>query len=322
MQEIIDKIKQDYTPFDGYQMIAIPKFKSFYLGIDSNENIVFMIQPNNESPTITSVSSKGKYLDVNFDAKCEITTDGKIISDSFTILTLKTCNEFFIKIFYSICYDLIEMLGDVPDRTNIIHHVEVLRDLFGKALKKASITEIGLWGELFVIESSNNLMLLIDSWHKLPKQTFDFNDGDSKLEIKTTTLNERIHSFSLNQLKKAKESSSLICSVMTSQIDLGKSVSDLFEEINKKINPDYRLKLREKIMDVSGDNLQEFTNKFDYNSALLSIKMFDSLKIPSINSNLIPAEISDVKFKVNMENIEFYVQNTNSSTLIKQINHQ
>ena len=321
MKNIINKIKQNHFNYDGFKMVLIPDYKSFYLGIDSNENIVFMIKPNNQKEPVAYVSSRGKYLDVLFDMECEINTNGCIINDSFTILTLKTNNDFFVKIFYSICFDLIEMLGDCPDKSKIIKHVEVFRDLFGKTLKKTSITEIGLWGELLVIESSDDLPLLIDSWHKLAKQTFDFNDGLTKLEVKTTTLNERIHSFSLNQLKKSKETTSLICSIMTSQIDLGKSVSDLFEKINSKITPEYRLKLKEKIMDVAGSDLEIFTNKFDYNTAVLAMKIFEPEKIPSIKSINIPNEISEVRFKVNLEDIDTYTRISNIPNLIKNINH-
>lgn len=321
MKNIINKIKQDNTHFEGFQMVLIPDYQSFYLGIDSDENIVFMIKPNDQSQSVTYVSSKGKYLDVFFDMECQINTNGQIISNCFTILTLKTSNDFFKKIFYSICRDLIEMLGDNPNKSEVVNHVEVFRDLFGKALNKASITEIGLWGELLVIESSDDLMFMIDSWHKIPKQTFDFNDGLSKLEVKTTTLNNRIHSFSHNQLKKARESSSLICSVITSQIDLGKSVSDLFETINSKITHQYRLKLKDKVMDVAGSDLEKFTNKFDYNSATLAMKMYEAKKIPFIASSSIPREISEVKFKVNFENLKSYIVNSDTPNLIKKINH-
>lgn len=321
MKNIINKIKQDSTGFEGFQMLLIPDYQSFYLGIDSDENIVFMIKPNDQSQPVTFVSSRGKYLDVFFDTECQINTNGQFINDSFTILTLKTNNDFFKKIFYSICHDLMEMLGDNPDKSEVVNHVEVFRDLFGKALKKATITEIGLWGELLVIESSDDLMFMIDTWHKLPKQTFDFNDGVSKLEVKTTTMNERIHSFSLNQLKKAKESSSLICSIMTSQIDLGKSVSDLFESINSKLTTEYRLKFQNKLMDVAGSDLENFTNKFDYNSATLHMKMYEAKKIPSIDSSSIPSEISGVKFKVILEDLKSYDIDSNTPNLIKKINH-
>ena len=321
MKNIIDKIKKEQIDSEGYQMILIPKYKSFYLGIDSDDNTVFMIKPNDQSQQVTSVSSKGKYLDVLFDMKCQIKTNGQNINDTFTILTLKTGNEFFIKIFLSVCNDLIKMLGDYPDRLVITNHIEVFRDLFGKALKKATITEIGLWGELLVIETSSDMMFLIDCWHKLPKQTFDFNDGVSKLEVKTTTLNERIHSFSLNQLKKAKESSSLICSIMTSQIDLGKSVCDLFESINSKLTTEYRLKFQNKLMDVAGSDLENFTNKFDYKSATLDMKMYEAKKIPSIDSSSIPSEISGVKFKVILEDLKSYEVESNTPNLIKKINH-
>ena len=117
---------------------------------------------------------------------------------------------------------------------NVVNSLESLRDLFRKTLNNSSKTELGLWGELFVIETSNNKELLIDSWHKKSKQIIDFNDGNSKLEVKTTQRSERVHSFSLNQLETIKSYSSLVYSIMTSEIELGISVLDLYEKIHKK----------------------------------------------------------------------------------------
>ena len=99
MKKIINKIIQDNNYFEGFQMVLIPDYQSFYLGIDSDENIVFMIKPNDQSQSVSYVSSRGKYLDVFFDMECQINTDGQVINDSFTILTLKTKNDFFKKYF-------------------------------------------------------------------------------------------------------------------------------------------------------------------------------------------------------------------------------
>lgn len=108
---------------------------------------------------------------------------------------------------------------------------------------------------------------------------------------------------------------------MTSQIDLGKSVSDLFESINSKLTTEYRLKFQNKLMDVAGSDLENFTNKFDYNSATLDMKMYEAKKIPSIASSSIPSEISGVKFKVILEDLKSYDVDSNTPNLIKKINH-
>ena len=156
MEKLIDKIKKDCSSFEGFNMMSIPGFDSYLIGVDQKDNIVFMIKPNKESETKTVNSSRGKYLDIFYDMECQITANGKVVSDNFTILNLKTTNNFFEKIFYSICQDLVIILGDTPSYISVVEFLEVLRDLFRKTLIKASKTEIGLWGELFIIASSNN----------------------------------------------------------------------------------------------------------------------------------------------------------------------
>ena len=146
MKNIIEQIETNTDTFDGFHTLPIPKYDSFYLGLDKDKNLVFTIKANEKSDPANFVSSKGKYLDVLFDTECEISSDGKILSDKFTVLLLKSNNIFFKKIFLSVCEDLIEMLGDKPYLTDVVNHVEVFRDIFGKATKKGKISEIGCVG--------------------------------------------------------------------------------------------------------------------------------------------------------------------------------
>ena len=134
------------------------------------------------------------------------------------------------------------------------------------------------------------------------------------MEVKTTTKNERIHSISLNQILKSIETESLICSIMTSKIDLGLSVFDLKENIALKINAVYKHKLNEKVTISIGDKWLEFTNKYDYLTAENSMNYYNAIDVPKIDPICIDPKVSNVKFNINLETTQkidiLHVRNT------------
>ena len=303
MKDTISELRLDKKHTDGFLVKSLPGNSSFFVGIDNNNCIVFLIKPKDNSTPKQPNSSRGKFLDVIFDTECEIETPNGTVKDNFTILSLKSNEELMERIFLNVCSDLSELLGDNPEYIDVINIVNSLRDMFSKILRGSKKEETGLWGELFIIYISLDKELLIDSWHINPRDTFDFNDGNTKLEVKTTTRNERIHAIKLNQIVKSIESGSLICSIMTSQIELGVSVLDLVEKISSKVNITYKQKLMEKVFESAGENFNRFVHKFDLETAKISYKFYDANKIPSVDQEYISKEVSNVKFDVSLENV-------------------
>ena len=70
-------------------MVSIKKYESYMIGIDRENNLVFMIQPNKNSQPKQVSSSRGRYLDIFYDMDCEIVQNGKVVNDNYTILNLK-----------------------------------------------------------------------------------------------------------------------------------------------------------------------------------------------------------------------------------------
>jgi hypothetical protein len=253
--------------------------------------------------TQNAISSIGKYLDISFNTTCEFKIQDNSHVGEFTLLTLKTQEALMNRIFVSLCEDLIELICDEPSYDRVIEVVNGLKELFVNFLRPSTNTEIGLWGELFVISQAQNIENAIDSWHIDPYDTFDFNDGHKKMEVKTTTNNERVHSISLNQILKSIESNSLICSIMTSKIDLGLTVLDLKEKISETLDSNYKKKINNKVTLSAGDQWSYFINKYDFNTAKISMKYFNADCIPKIDQHSIDPNISGVKFSVNLETV-------------------
>ncbi|MDA7580380.1 PD-(D/E)XK motif protein [Crocinitomicaceae bacterium] len=296
-------LELDFDPI-YFVIFNVENSESFFFGKDPENNLIFLIKPDNTSSTISANSSRGKFLDISFNTTCEFKIKGKKNVGNFTLLTLKTDKLLLKNIFISLCSDLIELIGEKPSYDRVVNVVKGLRELFINFLRPAIKNEIGLWGELFVISQAKNIENAIDSWHINPSDTFDFNDGKHKMEVKTTVQNQRIHAISLNQILKSIESESLICSIMTSKIDLGVSVFELTEIISVKINSVYKQRLNEKVIKSAGDKWIDFTNKYDYSTAENSMKYYKATYIPKIDPAGIDPNISNVKFSVNLESTD------------------
>lgn len=299
MREIVENLKMSKANSDGFPMEFINKF--YMIGIDSDGFMTFMIQPVDNYTSSAALSSNGKYLKVDYYHVYETKSSNEVTIGRHIKLTLKSTEEFFENIFISICEELMDLIGQKPIYDDAINYVEGIIKLFSKAIKKRSITELGLWGELLLIDMCSNKNEVINSWHRDAKDTFDFNNGVEKIEVKTTVRNERIHKFSYNQLKKGADNDAVACSLVTSQIDKGLSVSDLYISIIEKIDRQTQSILNEKIIDICGDSLEGFTNKYDHIGAVNSIEFYHMKQIPNLEANHIPAELSNIKFDVFME---------------------
>ena len=184
MNKQVEILRAKGVPSAGYNVLDIEGYSSYRIGIDTEQNIIFLIKSFEEGNERTMNSSKGRHLDVLFNVSCEISVGDKIENGIYTILSLKTRSDFFEVIFLNVCQDLVQILGDSPLLIDVIEAVESLRELFRASTGRARAKELGLWGELVVINSSSDPEHMIDSWHVSPKDTFDFNDGASKMEVK------------------------------------------------------------------------------------------------------------------------------------------
>ena len=220
---------------DTFLVEKFETYQKHYIGIDNEKNVALLINNINSQNKIIA-SFKGKHLEVYFDKKVELTDDNGYMTSRFTVLKLvnnsKNAQWYFIKI----CSLLLDNLGEIPEISNVEKEVKSLKDIFSNLNKKPLKDEIGLWGELFVISIQENIELAVKAWHVSNTNRIDFNDGKTKLEVKTTTSNVRKHNFKLNQLRTHFKENVLIGSVITEEIDNGISVMDLINKIENKLD--------------------------------------------------------------------------------------
>ncbi len=299
----LETIKKGIITEDNiYHVIPFEGYKSHFIGINNENHIALLLKTvnlNNKG----FVNFKGKNLRILFERESSVNNDGVDKKDRFTVLHLisdkKSTKDYFIEI----CKLLLENLGESPKLTLVQKELENVKDIFLNLHKNRIKEELGLWGELYLIYAQENKVKAVSSWHMNAKDRIDFNSGSIKVEVKTTLSNERKHVFKLNQLRNHYKENVLICSIMTVEIENGLSISDLVRKIGADIDFKTKLKLKEKISSVLGNELLTLNfRSFDETTARESLRLYNSNEVPAIEKECFSQEITNVSFTTNLTN--------------------
>lgn len=289
---------------DIYFFVDIPNVKYHKLGITEKGCPIFFIKCDDKDKK--KYPSYNLGIDVDFGEDCNISNGKKKITGKYTLITLKENSENLLPYFLDIVLIVVKSIPPNSSLQLVKSEIDKLVDMFSNMLGKGTGDIQGLWAELLIIEQSKNPEYLISSWHVVKTSLFDFNNGEDKLEIKSTKNNERKHTFSFNQLISNKSSNLIIGSVLVAITGQGKNVFDLINSIEKRIkNQDLVFTLRRVVLETLGDKINEAHNiYFDYASAKDSMAFFDINDIPKFNPNSIPLEISNIHFDCDLSNLK------------------
>ncbi|MBR4453072.1 MAG: PD-(D/E)XK motif protein [Bacteroidales bacterium] len=263
-----------------------------------------------EDTNATTQNVKRENLSVEYNVPCTIVEDDiKTTEGFYTIITLTThdveLQESFIELFALV----LAKYQKNPRVKDISYELDKLITIF-EALSRPPKKKVqGLWGELLVIESSSNPDALIHAWHSQPDAKYDFSIGTDKIEVKTTSTEQRVHRFSLDQLNPSEHSRLLVASITVRESAKGQtglSIYDLYDKICEQVeSPETRLLMYTVILNTLGqDAIKAGKIYFDYTEASDSLAFFNAEEIPSISKENIHPLITGVKFYSNVSNLE------------------
>jgi hypothetical protein len=306
LKKLLDQlVGQDYEGSENYPVTEIPSVDRHKIGLTNSGCPIFFIN--------CDVPSENKGLDYNlemisikFNQRCNLNSKTGISQeDIYTIIQLKESSLDLENYFLDIMYLFLNNLPKHLSLTTLKVEITRLINLFNKISQPPKNTIQGLWSELLVIEQSENPSYLIKSWHVGKEDQFDFNNGEDKIEVKSTSKKVRIHTFANEQLQPNENSKLLIVSVLVQQTGLGTSIFDLVELIGDRlIEPEDTLKLSEMVATTLGMDLANADSRFfDYNFACENIAFFDYSVIPRISTTNIPLEITNVHYDVNLTSV-------------------
>lgn len=304
--EIYKKLKTNSSSeIDGFNVASIPTVKNHKIGISQKGLPIFFIKCY-ESNQGNAIDTNLEFISVQYNKECQLLSNSKKTEDGiYTVISLNTDSLDLQEYFLEIVSIVIKKLPDEPELKELRFEVEKLINLFSKLSQPPLKTIQGLWGELLVIELSKSPIYFVQAWHKSKMDKFDFNDGKDKIEVKSTSKNRRVHTFSLEQLNPNLNSNLIIASLFANETGVGKSVFDLVKMIEKKTkNDDLIIRINEIIADTLGSSFERaFDTYFDYQLAIDTLKYYTSESIPSIDIKCIPKEVSNVHFESDLTDI-------------------
>ena len=317
--KLLDKINSlkvpDSKDLNTFSAKEIKKNSNHLIGINSKQEIAILF----DSKEPKSKGDALEYIQLTHNQNCSILEDKNTKNKNFSVLKCSIENirikELFLKLLENIVLEMPNQISqkEISDLTRDIF------DLFEKITKPSRETLIGLWGELFTINTSKNIDEFIKAWHPENTDKFDFYSQNQALEIKTTTSNDRIHNYSYEQLNVGNEKL-VIGSLMLRYSRSGKSLDNLKKEILNQVKEQdlknkFDLNYFKTIGDINQEDIDEF--KFDYSYASENIKYFDLLNVPRLKEKPM-AGVKKIKFQSDLtgiKSINFFEENTFYSNL-------
>ena len=256
--------------------------------------ILINTKKNNDSAT----PYKGMSIRLRFNINCKVHEENE--RQNYTILSCIANDDQTIKIFLDICQTTISQLGKEPTPKEINEKTQILIDLFKEMPNKRS-SIIGLWGELFLIASSKNIIKCLEAWHQHSEDKYDFYNNNEALEVKCTSKTDRKHQFKHDQLV-SNLADHYVASIMARENSIkGLSVVDLYNKIKKQNLSDHLVnKLKSIYYKIIGKTPEEelIEYKYDFDFAKKNLLYFKVSGLTNLANN--DPSISDIKYTIDL----------------------
>lgn len=309
----IDKILKQYR---GIESEAVSNDRFFVISIDnmahklgrSHEGFPkFFVRTSGSASSVQSVIRE--VLSIEYNVPCDlIDNNGNRQTGEFSIITLRSGEKILQTYFIEIFCMMLKKIPQLPSRREISIEIENLITIFSALANPPKKKIQGLWAELLIIDQSSRPEILINAWHNSPAAKYDFTMGRDKIEVKSTSKEERVHNFSLDQLNPSPSSRLLVASTFVREsaaaVD-GLSVKGLYNKICNRVSAiDCRLRLYSVIAETIGNDFNKLENiYFDYSSAVDFLAFYNYTEVPHIDKASVPEFVTDVKFSSDLSHL-------------------
>ena len=290
-----------------FNAIAVPEYPNFRVAVDFEGNSILLLSVSKRIKDLSLKNFRLKYLQLEQNLDCKIYENDSFKFQTFTVITFRCSDRNLQEYFIRISESLVKTVGQNPTQQQIIDSLKKFVEVFKTLTDSPTNTVNGLWSELFLIENSTNPKELINYWHNLPEEKFDFNAGKERIEVKSSSSFERKHIFSAEQLNPPSDTQVLIASVFLKQHNSGNNIQYLIDRISEKIDYDFDTveKLNIIVFRTLGSSLEYSIGvKFDYDIAQQSLRFYRHQDIDKIEVFNIPNNVTEVKYKSDLSHIK------------------
>lgn len=231
-----------------------------------------------------------------------VATDGHHSAGEVAILECTTSESELASYFFQVVTSILLPETQAGDEARFESALDAVISLF-RALQKPGVrTTQGLWAELAVIAWSRRPLETLTAWHSSPRALHDFAAGSMRLEVKSTSLELREHTFLLEQLATRHGGTTLVASLILEEERGGTSVMDLVTEIRRRVGgqAEPTRRLEAIVAESVGIALVELEgHRYDLDAARRSVLLYPAEAIPTIPEPL-PTEVRHVQFTVDL----------------------
>jgi hypothetical protein len=264
---------------------------------------IFLLK--DQSPKRYIVGRVLRNIRIDFHITCIVKTEESIVGGQYAIISCASESPELFEIFIRCVGAAISNLPVMSSTSELETVVHELLEIF-RTLAEPSGKEIGgLWGELWVILHSGDIVHALELWHSDKNERFDFSSNSDCIEVKTTTKAFRIHEFSLEQLSAPLGGNGSVISVLLQKASGGKGVIDLVAEIELAIVGAHRLqcKLWSVVLGALGCDFSDKVDiRYDMSYTQRNLLVFNMDDIPSVGT-VLDSRVSAVHFVSDLSNV-------------------
>ena len=289
-----------------FNAVGLEGFAFAKVAISSEGFPVMLISSIADSTSFFQKNVRLKYLELTHNTECKVSEGGNINYAVYTVIIFKSDQPFLQRYFLGIAETLIKSLSAKPTQKEVAETFKGFVEIFRALSDAPTKTVHGLWSELFVIETSKQPNTLLNYWHCKPEEKFDFNADVEKLEVKSSSSLERIHTFASEQLNPSPDKQVIISSVFLKQTTHGQGIADLANSIQPRIaDNDLAEKMFAIISATLGNKLEQSIKiKFDYDLAKNSLRFYRHQDVHKIEKINIPNKVSEVRYKSDLTDLK------------------
>jgi Putative PD-(D/E)XK family member, (DUF4420) len=287
-----------------YSVAALTTYPGCFVGKDSHDRACILIAVADRDVR-HHAPIRLESLDVQFDVRTLIKTQGQVSEGIFTVLRCRSPEPELVRYFLSISETILRILGAQPTRSAIAQAVNRLAIIFQRLQSPPTRSINGLFGELFIIRHSRSPSRVLTAWRPKDSSRFDFSSADARLDVKTASGRMRTHTFSYDQCNPPPGTVAMVASLFVEQTASGASLREFILAIETLAiaNSDLVMKLHDIVAETLGNSLQEALSIcFDERLAASSLQFYDLRSIPAIRTDP-PAGVSDIHFRSDLSGL-------------------
>jgi hypothetical protein len=246
-----------------------------------------------------------RHLEVDFGARCKIREQaGADTEGDFVSIQGRELSAELVDVFLTVMESLLAALPSQPHLPQVRQAVHDVSELFRALEVPARRDAQGLWAELFVIATRDHSTDWLRAWRITSSDKFDFTFGVVLVDVKSTQLPRRLHTFSLDQLSPPEGATAYVASVLVRPSASGPGVLGLAERIAAKVAESRDLvdKVWRNTVEALGRDFGELTDlRFDEAYAQQTLRFLPSELIP--RPRQVDQGVTNVRFDADIDDV-------------------